>query len=205
MEKYGPIFIPKNVLLHIGTRDTENNGIKDHEFTDLLETCVKIWPHAKIYISLIMERQDEFGARVPDANRVILSVCELFPELVVVDQFHPEDDMFYNEIDLNNMGLGAMVKHLKTAMGLSRPNQNNNRKISPQGSQHRTDYKANDQGQKRSVPQQQRIFPKSDDNNNANERPKSDPQMYVITILADPTNASLDAAPSSTKYVHVFS
>ena len=64
-------------------------------------------------------------------------------------------------------------------MGLSRPNQNNNRKISLQGSQHRPDYKANDQGQKRSVPQQQRIFPKSDENNNANERPKFDPQMYV--------------------------
>jgi hypothetical protein len=46
--KNGEHIDPKNVLIHIGTRDLQNYGVVSHEeFNNLFEASEKIWPNAK--------------------------------------------------------------------------------------------------------------------------------------------------------------
>jgi hypothetical protein len=46
--KNGEHINPKNVLIHIATRDLQNYGVvSDEEFNNLFEASEKIWPNAK--------------------------------------------------------------------------------------------------------------------------------------------------------------
>ncbi|VDI50281.1 Hypothetical predicted protein [Mytilus galloprovincialis] len=121
IEKKGTEFNTKNVLLHIGTRDLQNNGIKDDEFVKLLDMCTKTWIHAKVYVSLITSRRDFSDKMVTEANQIIGSVCTNYSNVTVIEQFRPSDNMFHDQVHLNNLGLSVIIKHLKAAMNLSPP------------------------------------------------------------------------------------
>ncbi|CAG2189947.1 unnamed protein product [Mytilus edulis] len=105
IEKKGTEFNTKNVLLHIGTRDLQNTGInKDDEFVKLLDI-----------------RRDFSDKMVTEANQIICSVCTNYPNVTVIEQFRPSDNMFHDQVHLNNLGLSVIIKHLKAAMNLSTP------------------------------------------------------------------------------------
>ncbi|CAC5387145.1 unnamed protein product [Mytilus coruscus] len=53
--KNGQRFEPKNILIHIGTRDLQGEGVKQDEFSQLLDQCMKTWNNSSIYV-LSLER-----------------------------------------------------------------------------------------------------------------------------------------------------
>lgn len=107
------------MLLHIGTRDLQQDGVKESEFVELLDTCIKVWKNTKVFVSLITERKDKSVQSIDEANRVIMSVCSNYSHVTVIDKFKPTDEMFYDQVHLNNkFGLPAMIRHLKSAMNL---------------------------------------------------------------------------------------
>jgi FtsZ-binding cell division protein ZapB len=119
IKKYGTAFNPKNVILHVGTRDLQKNVMDSTEFTTLVETCNSTWSNAVIYISPIMTRRDMPDECVNEANQQIKSATEQCG-VKIIDQFMPTESMFHDDVHLNNAGLASMVRHLKTALGLSK-------------------------------------------------------------------------------------
>jgi hypothetical protein len=59
----------KNILLHVGTRDLQNNGIQNYEFAKLFAVCNQTWKDANIYMSLIMRRRDKPYDIILDENK----------------------------------------------------------------------------------------------------------------------------------------
>lgn len=123
VEKYGSQFYPKNVIIHVGTRELQNGGVKETNFVDLIKVCRESWRDANIYISLITERKDLPNDCVSRANQSIRLACEKAQNLgihvSIIEQFKPSEDMFHDDIHLNNKGVAAIVKHIKLAVGLS--------------------------------------------------------------------------------------
>ena len=118
--------MPKMFLftLEQGTFKKIIDGVKTTEFTSLLDTCTKTLGNAKIYVSLMTRRRDIPDQEISTANQLIKSACENFPNVKVIEQFNASDNMFYDEVHLNNnIGLPAIVKHLKVALHLSQPYQ----------------------------------------------------------------------------------
>jgi hypothetical protein len=126
IEKYGSQFHPKNVIVHVGTRDLQNDGVSEADFVNLINACRERWSDSITYISLITGRKDLSHDCVSQANQTIRLACEKAraqgARLSIIDQFRPRDDMFHDDIHLNNRGLAAMVKHLKLSVGLSSGN-----------------------------------------------------------------------------------
>lgn len=123
IDKYGKNFDAKNVILHIGTRDLQKEGVKVHEFEELFQQCITTMKETNIYMSLITKRMDQLDENVDEANRIIRSVCEKFPNISIIDEFRPSANMFHDKVHLNNSGIPAIVKHLKLALGISRPSE----------------------------------------------------------------------------------
>ena len=118
IENHGPNFLPQNVLIHIGTRDLQNkHGVKNDEYQNLYVKATETWPQAKIYVMPIIRRKDITIEEIDKANSVIAQECENFESITLLDKFSPTNDMFYDQVHLNNQkGLPAMVKHLKHGM-----------------------------------------------------------------------------------------
>lgn len=118
----------KNILLHVGTRDLQNNGIQNYEFAKLFAVCNQTWKDANIYMSLIMRRRDKPYDIILDENKQIRQVLEKFPNIRIIEQFEPPDRMFHDDVHLNNYGISAIVNHLKIALNLSPPFMSKRRK-----------------------------------------------------------------------------
>jgi hypothetical protein len=125
VQKYGLQFLPKNVIIHVGTRDVqgENIGFKETDYIDLIKVCRESWRDTNLYISLITERKDIQTDYVLQANQIIRSACEKTQDLgihvSIIEQFKPGEDMFHDDVHLNNKGVATIVKHIKGAVGLS--------------------------------------------------------------------------------------
>ena len=66
-----------------------------------------------------MRRKDIDIVNVLEANNKIQSASESFPTVNMLDCFDPTDDMYYDNVHLNNLkGLPALVKHLKSSMNM---------------------------------------------------------------------------------------
>ena len=128
VEKYSSNFETKNILLHVGIRDLQNNGIQNHEFAKLFEVCSQTWKDANIYMSLIMRRRDKSYDIILDANKQIRQILQKFPNIRIIEQFEPSDRMFHYDVHLNNYGISAIVNHLKIALNLSPSFMSNRRK-----------------------------------------------------------------------------
>jgi hypothetical protein len=77
--KNGEHINPKNVLIHIATRDLQNHGVvSDEEFNNLFEASEKMWPKANIFILPIIRRKDMSNEIIDAANEIIFSECEKF-------------------------------------------------------------------------------------------------------------------------------
>ncbi|CAG2241549.1 unnamed protein product [Mytilus edulis] len=125
IEKNGTTINAKNILIHIGTRDLQSEGVKEEEFGNLLEIASKTWNSSKIFILPIVKRKDIPNEDVNEANKILQSACNFFPHVCLIDPFEPSEDMFYDDVHLNNnRGLPNMVKHLKMAMNIYRPTEN---------------------------------------------------------------------------------
>ena len=126
IEKHGSQFHPKNVIVHVGTRDLQNDGVNETDFVNLIKVCRERWSDSITYISLITGRKDLSHECVSQANQTIRLACEKAraqgAHVSIIDQFIPREDMFHDDIHLNNRGLAAMVKHLKLCVGLSSGN-----------------------------------------------------------------------------------
>jgi hypothetical protein len=122
---------PKKVLIHIGTRDLPNS-IKKENFVDLLSLCSKSWKNSQIHILPVIYRKD-FGNEIIDkANAEIYLACKQFPEVQIIDEFVPTDNMYYDKVHLNmKVGLPAVVKHLKEALGIKTVSQVSSAALKP--------------------------------------------------------------------------
>jgi len=125
IQKNGEQLNPKNVLIHIGTRDLQNHGeVNSEEFENLFTTAEQMWPSAKIFIMPIIRRKDMANESIEAANEIIATECAKFETITLINKFEPSDDMFYDNVHLNNKkGLPEIVKHLKTAMKMYPPNK----------------------------------------------------------------------------------
>lgn len=96
---------------------------KETDFVDLIKVCRESWMDANIYISLITERKDLPNGCVLQVNQTIRLACEKAQNLgihvSIIEQVKPREDMFHDDIHLNNKGVAAIVKHIKLAVGLS--------------------------------------------------------------------------------------
>lgn len=91
--KNGKHINPKNVLIHIGTRDLQNHGVvSDEEFKNLFEASEKMWPNTTFFILPIIRRKDEI---IDAANEIIISECEKFEAITLIKKFEPSEDMFF--------------------------------------------------------------------------------------------------------------
>ncbi|CAC5397838.1 unnamed protein product [Mytilus coruscus] len=125
IEKNGTTINAKNILIYIGTKDLQSEGVKEEEFGNLLEIASKTWNDSKIFILPIVKRKDIPNEVVNEANKIRKSACNFFPHVCLIDPFEPSEDMFYDDVHLNNnRGLPNMVKHLKMAMNIYRPTEN---------------------------------------------------------------------------------
>ncbi|CAG2194614.1 unnamed protein product [Mytilus edulis] len=134
IEKNGKNIKPQHVLISIGTRDLQNNAVKNKEFENLFHTTTQIWPNAKIFVLPIIRRKDMPDARVHDANEILATECLKFQKITLIKKFEPTDEMFYDQVHLNSkQGLPEIVKHLKTAMNMygNRPSRSNHANQQP--------------------------------------------------------------------------
>jgi hypothetical protein len=101
----------------------ENIGFKETDYIDLIKVCRESWRNTNLYISLITERKDIQTDYVLQANQIIRSACEITQDLgihvSIIEQFKPGEDMFHDDVHLNNKGVATIVKHIKGAVGLS--------------------------------------------------------------------------------------
>ncbi|CAC5425243.1 unnamed protein product [Mytilus coruscus] len=117
--KNGQRFDPKNILIHIGTRDLQGEGVHEDEFSQLLDQCTKTWNNSSIYVLPIISRKDIHDDIVNEANNTIELVCDLYPSIHKIEQFEPSYDMFHDDVHLNyGKGLPAIVNHLKIALNI---------------------------------------------------------------------------------------
>ncbi|CAC5404145.1 unnamed protein product [Mytilus coruscus] len=120
VKKNGQRFEPKNILIHIGTRDLQGEGVKEDEFPQLFDQCTKTWNNSSIYVLPIISRKDIHDDIVNQANNTIELVCDLYPSIHKIEPFEPSYDMFHDDVYLNyGKGLPAIVKHLKIALNIS--------------------------------------------------------------------------------------
>jgi hypothetical protein len=77
VNKYGHTLNAKNVLIHVGTRDIQTDGVKATEFTSLLDTCTKTLGNAKIYVSLMTRRRDIPDQEISTVNRLEVDVVPI--------------------------------------------------------------------------------------------------------------------------------
>lgn len=107
---------PKNILLNIGTRDlAKPQGINNTIVMELCETIASTWTEAKIFVLPIIRRMDIQYDTIKRANYVIETACSKL-KFTMLEEFKPTDNMFYDKVHLNNIGLPAVVKHLKNTM-----------------------------------------------------------------------------------------
>jgi hypothetical protein len=93
--KNGEHINPKNVLIHIGTRDLQNHGVvSDEEFNNLFEASEQMWPNSKKCILPIIRRKDMSNEIIDAANEIIISDCEKFEAISLIKKFVPSEDMF---------------------------------------------------------------------------------------------------------------
>ena len=118
--KNGEHINPKNVLIHIGTRDLQSHGVvSDEEFKNLFEASENMWPNAKNCILPIIRRKDMSNKIMDAANEIIISECVKFEAITLTKKFVPSEDMFFDNVHPNNKrGLPEIVKHLKTALNM---------------------------------------------------------------------------------------
>lgn len=128
VKNHGSKIVPKNILINIGTRDLRNpNGVEREVFLDLCETLTNMWPNTKIYFLPIIRRKDIPYDQVKQANSIIAYECRKFPNITLINNFEPTDDMFHDQAHLNNKkGLPAVVRHLKNALNMYPGNSANN-------------------------------------------------------------------------------
>ncbi|CAC5378291.1 unnamed protein product [Mytilus coruscus] len=117
--KNGQRFEPKNILIHIGTRDLQGEGVHEDEFSQLLDQCTKTWNNSSIYVLPIISRKDIHDDIVNEAYNTIELICDLYPSIHKNERFEPSYDMFHDDVQLNyGKGLPAIVKHLKIALNI---------------------------------------------------------------------------------------
>lgn len=110
VEKNGQRYNAKNILINIGTRDLQGEGVKEDEFSHLLDSCTKTWENSIIYLLPIIPRLDIDNYIVNRANNSINLVCDLYPGVIKIERFQPTNDMFHDDVHLNyRNGLPAIV------------------------------------------------------------------------------------------------
>ncbi|XP_071139807.1 uncharacterized protein [Mytilus edulis] len=113
----GENFRPKRVLIHIGARDVQKDGVNKNEFKLMFESIIKTWPTSDIYILPILYRKDIENLTIDEANDRIISVAHDYPSFNILKRFIPTDDMFFDYVHLNDSrGIPAIVKFLKRQM-----------------------------------------------------------------------------------------
>ena len=117
-ENHGHNISPKNVLIHIGTRDSQkSHGVINKQYGNLYAKAIETWPQAKIYIMPIIKRKDVNTEAIDQANLALAEECTKFENITLLNKFNPQDDTFHDKVHLNNKkGLPAIVKHLKFSM-----------------------------------------------------------------------------------------
>ncbi|XP_071138479.1 uncharacterized protein [Mytilus edulis] len=132
--KNGQRYEPKNILIHIGARDLQGEGVREDEFSQLLDQCTKMWNNSNIYVLPIIYRKDFHDDIVNEANNIIELVCDLYPSIHKIERFEPSYDMFHDDVHLNyGKGLPAIVKHLKIALNISYTNNTQHQRNRRQG------------------------------------------------------------------------
>jgi hypothetical protein len=117
IKKNGCKFKPKRVIIHIGTRDVQKNGIRLEHFTNLFSEATKIWPNAKIHVLPLMNRKDVHSSRIAEANEIIVKAVSGFSQVEALHSFHPKEDMFWDNVHLNTYsGIPALVNHLQRVL-----------------------------------------------------------------------------------------
>ncbi|CAC5377056.1 unnamed protein product [Mytilus coruscus] len=113
VKKNGQQFEPKNILIHIGTRDLQGEGVHEDGFSQLLDQCTKTLNNSSIYVLPIISRKDIHDDIVNEANNTIELVCNLYPSIHKIERFDQGYDMFHDDVHLNyGKGIPAIVKHL---------------------------------------------------------------------------------------------
>ena len=116
----GVHYKPKKVLIHIGTRDLPHNTLTEELYNRMVETAVKTWDTAEIYILPILERKDLTQNIVNEANHVIKVVCDRH-NVTLMNHFKVEPNMYYDQVHLNDrIGLPRLIQHIKIGMNLAR-------------------------------------------------------------------------------------
>jgi hypothetical protein len=125
VENHSHKFNPKSVLILIGTRDLTNNNVKKEDYVHLLELCTTLWKHSKVSLLPILYSKDIENPMVDHANAEIYAASRLFSSVSMIDPFHPSDDMYHDSVHLNfRKGLPAVVKHLTSALHITREREN---------------------------------------------------------------------------------
>lgn len=112
--------VPKNILINIGTRDLRTKeGVTSEAVQKLYETLTKLWPNINIFILPIIRRKDTSEEHIANANKILVTESRNFKNISILDEFHPTDDMFFDNAHLHNKkGLPVLVKHLKFSLNM---------------------------------------------------------------------------------------
>lgn len=95
--------VPKNILINIGTRDLRTKeGVTSEAVQKLYETLTKLWPNINIFILPIIRRKDTSEEHIANANKILVTESRNFKNISILDEFHPTDDMFFDNAHLHN-------------------------------------------------------------------------------------------------------
>ena len=170
---------PKKIILHIGARDLQQDGLKREEFLTLFTELSTIWPDATTHVLPLMRRKDMDIKHITEANSIIINAASSFSNVKIMHCFHPTDNMYFDNVHLNTRnGVPALVRHLKVELNIL-PSQNDRR------------------------PKFQRNRPMRETNFNNNKRgPRLNPQISdsVIPPIKTPYNNDSTFPPTRTAY-----
>jgi hypothetical protein len=76
-------------------------GVKEDEFSHLLDSFTKTWENSKYYLLPIIPRLDIDNDIVNRANDSINLVCDIYPGVIKIERFQLTNDMFHDDVHLN--------------------------------------------------------------------------------------------------------